>query len=105
MKIHGVSVYDGTDYVFMAPYIYTNGAWQLVTAYINTDGAWKTVGAACTQMIPLIDSNGNQEYVGGGPFLVREAWGDGTKPLLIDVYERKLVDKNDKELTGNDGTV
>ena len=96
-KYHGVSVYTDDKFNFMIPMVYSNGAWHRAEAKIRTNNTWRSAGEACTQMLWVIDQNGNPVYLNNIPYLVREEWDDGTTngAWLQDIYERDLIDKNE----------
>lgn len=94
-KYHGVSVYTDDKFNFMIPMVYSNGAWHRAEAKIRTNNTWRSAGEACTQMLWVIDQNGNPVYLNNIPYLVREEWDENliTSEFLLDENSATLSDK------------
>ena len=91
MKWHGVSIYNGYNFLFTCPKIFDGTEWKYADPRIYLNNQWETIGAACTNMLWLKDGNGDFIYQNGHPFLVREGWGI---QYLLDKNDNELIDRN-----------
>lgn len=54
----GISIYDGTNWIYAIPKVYDGSSWVTAAAYVYDNSSWNLIGGAGTNMIEYTDSSG-----------------------------------------------